>query len=252
METSGLLHLLLQSGLNEAESHLYLALLKSGPQRAALLAETSGVSRTNTYNVLEQLQRKGLVEKEGGGRKSVFRALHPQRLEAFFDEQQATLNSRREQLRSHLSRLTVDFSLAEGGPGVYRFEGKEGMIRVYQELIKDRIRVDSIVDRNLLRTTISDYNPEYIRQRVKYRIHSRIISPSGFQGKSSDQSEFREVRILDQKKFPFEMDLKITAKKVVMTTFRQSSISGMIIIDSEVIRNYQVLFEFLWGIAQKS
>lgn len=48
------------------------------------------------------------------------------------------------------------------------------------------------------------------------------------------------------------MDLKISKKKVVMTTFIKSSAVGIIIVDPEIIKNYQFLFDFLWAYASSA
>lgn len=251
MSTQSVDTLLRETGLSTPQSSLYRALLRLGPQKAITLSDHTGISRTNTYNVLSELEIKGLVERRGGGRKTIFSALHPKKLEEFLDREQRELNARRENLRNSIQNLLIDYSLAEGGPGIFRFEGKEGMIRVYEELIRDKVTVNSIVDRRLLRMAISDYNPEYIRKRIRHKIHSRVISTDSGPIESDDKRELREVRNFDSKIFPFEMDLKITAKKVVMTTFREDSISGTILIDPEIIRNYSILFEFLWSIARR-
>jgi sugar-specific transcriptional regulator TrmB len=239
--------LLQHAGLTEAEALLYRILLQGGPNKAAILAKTSGIARTNTYNVLALLERRGLVVRSGGGRKTLFSAQHPQRLEHLLDAQQQELEQRRRRLAESMQGLVVDYSLAEGKSGVYRFEGKSGLIRVYDELIRDKESVCSIVNREMLRSAIADYNPEYIRKRLRNKIASRVICPANSPLETEDLRERREIRYLDPERFPFEMDLKVTAKKVVMTTLKAEQISGIIVVDPEVVRNYFVLFEFLWS-----
>jgi hypothetical protein len=126
------------------------------------------------------------------------------------------------------------------------------MIRVYEELIKDRVPVNSIMNRRLLRSVISDYNPEYIRKRIRNKIRSRVITPAMGKIEADDERELREVRYLDAGLFPFEMDLKVTQKKIVMTTFEEKSIVGIILNDPAIIRNYLVLFNFLWSVGRRA
>ncbi len=237
-------------GLNALEARMYQLLLRSGPQSASSIAKIAGTTRTNTYNVLAALSSKDLVERRGTGYKTSFVALNPRRLTGLLERQEQEIRRSRLELEETLKTLVVDHSLAEGAEGVFRFEGKPGMIRVYEELLRDKAPVNSIMDRKLLRSVLADYNPEWVKKRIRRKIRSRIISPHSDVFKTDNQQELREIRYLDPKDFPFGMDLKVTSKKVVMTTFKEESIGGIIIVNPEVIRNFSILFEFLWRIAK--
>ena len=239
-------------GLGSGESQLYRMLLLVGPQRAAEISKLTGITRTNTYNVLSQLEARGLIERRGGGRKLVFAPLDPRQLEHVIETQERKLQASRETLSKAMKSLLMDFSLAEDHPGIFQFEGKAGMIRVYEELIRDKETVNSIVNRRLLRSAISDYNPEYIAKRIRNKIRSRVIAPAAGTIQSDDVRELREVRYLDADKFPFEMDLKVTKKKIVMTTFEEKRLVGIILNDAAIIRNFLVLFEFLWSVGKSA
>lgn len=239
-------------GLSTLEAKLYMELLRTGPCNASSLGKFAGVSRTNRYHVLAQLEQKGLIARQGGGRKTVFAPAHPNQLESLLDREENEIKAKRRLLRSHLNALVMDYSLAEGQTGVYRFTGMEGLERVYEELLRDRETVNSIVDQKLLRATIADYNPTYLKRRIRLRIRARIICPSRVPVSPNDQREFREVRFVDPDAFPFRMDLKVTRKKIVMTTLGTPHLSGIIIVDPEIVQNYNVLFEFLWNIARTS
>jgi len=51
-------------GFTKTQAKLYLALLKFGKSDAKTLANNSNVPRTEVYRALEELQKKGLVDKE--------------------------------------------------------------------------------------------------------------------------------------------------------------------------------------------
>ena len=142
--------------------------------------------------------------------------------------------------------LLTTYNLAESRVGVFRFEGIRGLERAYDELLKDAEDVSSIMDRDLLRSTIGEYNPKWVSERRRRRMNHRIISPQGVEHKTDDDTDRRTVRHISREKFPFEMDVKITSKKVVLTTFAKDALAGVIVSDPEVSRNFQVLFEYLW------
>ena len=53
-------------GLNIYETTVWLALLSKGISSAGEIAEISGVPRSRTYDVLESLEKRGLVIKKLG------------------------------------------------------------------------------------------------------------------------------------------------------------------------------------------
>jgi sugar-specific transcriptional regulator TrmB len=57
---------LYELGFTKTQAKLYLALLKFGKSDAKTLANHSNVPRTEVYRALEELQKKGLVDKEIG------------------------------------------------------------------------------------------------------------------------------------------------------------------------------------------
>ncbi len=50
-------------GFHEKESKIYLALLETSAQPASIVAKQSGINRTTTYLILEDLLKKGVVKR---------------------------------------------------------------------------------------------------------------------------------------------------------------------------------------------
>lgn len=243
--------LLQQLQLNDNEIAVYSGLLSYGGQSAAELCTRVGLTRTNTYQVLERLITKQLVTKTKTGATTIFHAAHPEALNQLLAQQQDQFSTIQRQLDAIIPDLVSTYALAEEQPGVFRFEGKQGMIRAYEELLKDRLPLRSIQNRESLREFIADYNPIFVARRVQLKIPHRIISVTPnipLTSKGQDQEEMREVRYVKSKVLPWNMDLKITEKKIVMTTFKKESAVGIIVVDPEITRNYQFLFEFLWSV----
>ena len=93
-------------GLSAGESQLYRVLLRVGAKPASELSKLSGISRTNTYNVLTQLEGKGIIDRRSGGTKKIFAALHPRRIEQVLETQEQRVkkmprNTRRRDSKPH-------------------------------------------------------------------------------------------------------------------------------------------------------
>lgn len=129
-----------QLNLSPYEARVLLALLRLGAANTAQLARHSGVPRTSTYQVLEELNTKGLAQRlsvdgpamwASPGRDEVF-----QRLDA----------AEEERLRQHLDRtarlrelVNQTFPEVEGGAGPYChvIQGASQVSSIYDRLLSE-------------------------------------------------------------------------------------------------------------------
>jgi hypothetical protein len=54
---------LIELGLSSYQAKVYLTLLRIGNQSAHAISETAGIARCDTYRILQQLEKAGLIEK---------------------------------------------------------------------------------------------------------------------------------------------------------------------------------------------
>ncbi len=153
-------------------------------------------------------------------------------------------------LTSLIDNLISDYNLSGKRAGVFRFEGIEGLQRTYNEILKEGHDVDMIMDRPRFRKFLGEYNNHFVKTRKIKGMKSRVITSDYEKIKSSDKSESRQVKYLPKDKFPFEIDLKITKTRIVVTTLKEEHAVGITIIDSEIARSFKILFELIWGLAQ--
>lgn len=240
--------LLKELGLNAQESMIYEALLLGGEQRASDLSNRTKLTRTNTYNVLNSLLKKELIHKEDKPRRQLYSAVHPGNLVKLLDEQQAKIESTKKQFNALLKSMVNEYMLGASRPSVVGFEGTDGLQRLYDDLLEDRLPLQSIQDMNKLDRMLSDYNPRFIKERMRRRMKHRLITPeSSREFHSSNAAFLRELRYLPDEVFAWDIDLKITEKKVVITTFMSDQIMGIVIIHPEITRSMLSLFEALWA-----
>ncbi len=237
-------------GLSDNETFIYEFLLHEPRNPAAVITKRTGLSRSSTYNALTQLENRGLISKDISGPKTLFSPLHPYALSEYLFKTKSQFEKTHQQLLLVMNSLLADFSLAEQTPGVFSFQGSEAMSRVYDEMIRDREEVNTILSRKLLRQFIANYNARYLAQRKKHRIRARVITSETEDVDTPDKSELREVRYLDFKLLPFRMDFKVTKKKVLLATFKEQAPVGIVIIDPVISEHFLAIFNFLWSIAK--
>ena len=243
--------LLMELGLTRNEAAVYVRLLENVGEAASTISQRTGITRTNTYYVLDRLQEKELVTKSIVGTKATFRIEHPSSLNSYLDEQQRCLEASRSRLQAEMGQLVSTFTLAEHRPGVFRFEGRDGLLRAYDELLKDRSDLISLQNHEEVEKFLGDYSRKFTAQRLRRRVSHRIITPRSVatrRNEPANKSAQRQFRYIDRQRLPFTMDLKVSSKKVVMTTFLKDSAVGIVIIDREINSNFRNLLEFIWNL----
>jgi sugar-specific transcriptional regulator TrmB len=94
-----------KAGVDPAATKVYLELNREGPSSALQLAKSTGVSRTQVYRYLENLQQSGLVSAEQLSYGTLFRALQLENLEGLIVDREAQTTELRTQLESMTTLL---------------------------------------------------------------------------------------------------------------------------------------------------
>jgi sugar-specific transcriptional regulator TrmB len=244
----GLAEQLQELGLNSKEARFYLVALELGQAPVSAIAHASGISRTNAYEVLGRLLRKGTVtqiERAGGGSRKRFYVVaeDPQRLLGILEAQRAAAESLLPELRAIYSRSTVR-------PRVRLYEGAEGIRTVLYETLNCRSKeLRGILSmRDLLDVPGRAENEEYIRQRIRAGISLRALRSRENDVADTWQSgeaELREVRYTPRGLI-FTMTTWIYDDKVAIVSSRRENF-GMTIQSEELARMQENLFSVLWA-----
>lgn len=243
--------LLIDLGLTRNEAAVYLYLLRHAGKAASAISRGTGITRTNTYYVLARLQDKGLVVKSTLDTRAAFRLEHPDSLNHYLDDRQRQLETSRSHLHVAMNQLMSEFNLAEHRPGVFRFDGREGLLRAYDELLKDQSDIISLQDHQSVEAFLGEYSRRFTSQRMRLRVSHRIITPVSAATQRNEplnRNVRRDFRYISRDRLPFTMDLKVSSKKLVMTTFVEDSAVGIVIIDKEINKNFHALLEFVWNL----
>jgi len=241
-----------QLGLNKSEADIYVLLANNGECSIPFLVEKTNLSRTAIYNSLEILISSDLVEHIKNGHHAFYKITHPENLKKILTNKKISLQEEEIKLFSNINYLSNLYNLNNNKPGIQIFEGKEGIIKAYEELLADKQNIDSIEDTGDMQKFIPEYcTITFPNTRKKNNIFNRVIAPNTNQINPTSQKQLRETRLIDIKQFPFSMDIKINNKRIIMVTFKKETAVGIVIIHPEIVKNYQILFNFLWQQATK-
>src|SRR3989344_7720715 len=98
--------ILKEAGLSEGEIKVYLALLQVGPSTSGPIVETSKVSRSIVYHILEKLIEKGLASYIVKEKTKYFQANNPSQIINYLDKKEIELAKTRKEIEELIIELS--------------------------------------------------------------------------------------------------------------------------------------------------
>lgn len=237
---------LIKLGFNESDALIYLILVENGEMDVPSLVDKSGLSRTTIYDSIENLNKSKLLTQKKIGKIVYYNIKHPQHLLSLIEEKKQADQEWERNIKNDIKLLTDKYSLVSEDPGVYIFHGKEEIIKMYEEFLKEKQTVYSWEEKGEMLKFLGDYCYTYIQKRIQNKMFNQCIAPEGNSMNFSNPKKLIEVRIVDTKKFPFRMDIKISGKKTVIVTFNKNKALGVLIDNQEIADNFKIMFNCMW------
>lgn len=239
---------LIQAGLSSEEAVIYEYLVKNGAKTAGAISLATPFKRGLVYKLLEQLSLSGLVIKhDAPGKVAIFEPAHPLKLKDLAEKKEEQAKNAQIALGGILDALTMDYNMLSDRPGVKFYQGKEGIMNIYDTLLEQGAAIDSFEDKGEMLRLIPEYAAAYPRQRVKRNMFNRVIAPRDNPLNQSDPALLRETRFVTTERFPFRMDIKISGRYVSLITFQKENPVGVLIDNKEIAENFRMLFNLVWS-----
>lgn len=233
-----------QSGLNERETHVYLALLELGESSVLQVGLKSGIERTYCYDILESLVKKGLASAVQKNNRRRYLPGEPETMEKNLEKQLATL-------RQALPELRALHNTGGQKPTVRFFEGKGNIANLYQELIEAK-QYDAIVSPSALYQVMGKQINDFARQVVKRGTRARelVTAEIGMPEYASIlKPPLQEVRLLPAE-VKLTTDTLIYENKVISIAYHPT-LHAVVTEGSEIVSTQKALFDFMWNESKK-
>jgi len=243
-----MLNQLKEVGLSENESKVYLAMLELGSATVLEISARAEVNRPTTYVQIESLKKKGLVSTQTKGKKQIFIAESPEQLEFMIEREKRGIEQKKDDLKKILPELTGLFDVSGDKPQVRFFEGKEGLMKMQDELIRINPKeVSGFSSANAVLKVFPGHIKNYSSRRVKKGIYARIIytNSEGAVLKRNDEEMLREAKFVSPDKFPFKSDISIYSDNIAISALEGKAV-GVIITHKELADSFRALFNLLW------
>lgn len=238
-----------QYGFSRNESVIYTHLLSNQDTPAYAIAQKVNIPRTTVYKTLEALKNQGFVSAWIKNGVKHFSAENPEILKQ-------NLKNKEQNINGALPEMLNLFNLRISDPSSKLYEGKEGVERVFDQILemaKERKikRLYGFTDRS-----ITDQIPKYYRQWKERKntlgLSSQLIVPHDTPMTEDYKSyDLRETRKMPDS-FPFEGGVDIVGSFVAFFSFRNNQIYA-ITIDSPIIADMMTnFFTYIWETLDKS
>ncbi len=240
-------------GLTDGEIKVYLALLELGSSTSWNITKESGISGSKVYEVLERLEKKGLVSEMIKNNVKYFEATSPDRILAYLEEKNREIENEKKEIRKILPDLLL--KKATSTKGVVRvFTGFEGAKAVFEETLRDCKRGDEMLGWGL--TEQPESWESYFNEREKIRDKKGIIHKSIINEKYQSLHKARKNLPNTQFRFfPKELEMPTTVllwkNKVSMYIITRENPITMIIESQETAESFKKSFEILWKNSKK-
>jgi sugar-specific transcriptional regulator TrmB len=234
MESSELTKL----GLTQAESAIYLSVLKLGVCTVRDVSKECGFHRTNIYDVLEQLKEKGLITFFKEGKTTKYQASDPNNLYEFLSEKKDFLDS-----------IFADIKLlhkeSAEGISVEVYKGKEGMKSAFRDMMKEAQPIYGFGIKGQLREKMPFFGEQWIKS-----LKARKIQYYGIYSKRSNlPSYYTEIRFVSEE-LSSPVATFIYGDKININIWEPTLVS-IVIKSALVAQMYRKHFDLLWKIAKR-
>lgn len=234
-------------GLSEKEAQIYLALLQVDSDSIQDIAKRTGINRTTVYPVLESLAKKGLVGEIQDGKKTLYQAAAPERLETFVERQKVILVEKSKRLKDIIPELKGIQRKEGEKPVVKFFEGRDGVVTAYEEFYNSLENTEQtgclIYNRDLINET---YTKEEQEKFYQIRIKKKVTPISVYNNKEGEYkfvTKGERARI-DNIKYPIYADITIVDDRILISTLG-NHVSSFVIKSKDVAITLSSLVSYI-------
>ncbi len=244
-------------GLTGKEAKIYRILLEVGTSSIAAIITKTGLKRGITYASLYALEKIGLVRKFEKDKKTFFEPLPPEKLAEICTSKSKEIELTTAKLDHLLPKLSKQYKLSIGKPTIQYFEGKEGLVKVFQDIYAPKAEpVYGAVDVDKVEEAFpSILDNKLIPSRKETGLSVKSIlnnTELGNKYKDKDKEENRQTILLDPEKYPLPAEIDVYEDKVAMLSFKKGEFIGILISNEVFATTLKSLLRYVVESKEKS
>jgi sugar-specific transcriptional regulator TrmB len=237
-------------GLNDVDIKVYLTLLKLGQSSAAQIAEKAEVNRASIYDVLERLEKEGLVSHIIKDFIKLFSAAEPK-----------TIVQSLEYKKKKISDILPELEKVKGSStGVSRteiFTGQKGMQTILNTILEEK-EIFVMGASRKTREVMPFFMEKWMKERAKRKIKVKILYNDTEEVRKSVKKSREYLGVNQGWDYRFlHIDYSspimtvIFGNKVMLGIWKKDYPSAILIENKEIAETYKQYVLSLWKIAKK-
>ena len=244
---SSLLHNLQQYGFSEKESQIYLTLLELGSSIASSLARRTGINRSTTYSILEDLKRRGIVTEIVRNEVKYYSVINPEQLFKKWEEKY-------ELLKAELPSLLAVTNKFNNRTRTQFFEGLEGLKQIFEEVLEAGEEMEepylSFVGADHMDPKVEKYiHEEFIPRRLKIKTETKAIVSKDTSQYLKYHEKKHNTLVVEKPLFNLGNEIVVFGEnKVAVLMYSTEEMSGLIIESQTLHDALRSVFELVWDV----
>ena len=231
-------------GLAGNEIKVYLALLDLGSALAGEITKKSGVNRTNVYDALDKLIKKGLGSYVIKANRKYFEAASPERIIKYLDEREEEIKRKRELVNSVLTNLETRRKLSKEPQEATIYSGREGLKSVAEEVLKTKKEMLAFGAEGKFVKLFTHYAEQWHIRRGKLKIPLKMIFNENVREiKTKANFPLTELRFTTQDETPATTWIYGNTVAIIVWSIQPLA---TVIRSKEVADSYKIFFDGMW------
>ncbi len=252
MHETAILALLEQLGLKHQQAKIYLCSLEIGAQPASVIANKTGLKRSNTYILLAQMKDAGYIQEFVKDGVRHFVSCSPVTLLSMLTNRAQEIDARKEKLIRMLPMLDTIRNPLTTQPKVRFYQGVEGLKEVYNDTIREPLdAIYAVCDwEHLFPVEHSEELHEWMWKYADRRAAKNIqFLAIGNKSKESDiafkrgRKQKRKIKMLNGVYLPVE--IMVYGGKVALMSTKDDMV-GVIIEDAAIADTLRNFHKAIW------
>ena len=240
-------------GLTDGEIKIYLALLEIGSSSIGNIIKKSKISGSKTYEVLDRLIQKGLVNFVIKNGVKYFEASSPNKILDYLNEKEKQI----EEEKTTIQRIIPELLLKQNSSSkseVKVFTGFEGLKTANEDIINSLKKGEEWLSMGLTEQPENwenYFNKRQLERAKKGIIHKHLLNEKYkslyHKRKKLPHTEFRFL----QKDFEMPTSTEIYSNKIIIFILIKENPMAIMVESQEVSKSFRKYFKHMWKTAKR-
>ncbi len=234
-------------GLERVESDVYIVALSLGTVPASIIANRLKLPRSSTRYTCEQLVKKWLMLLTQKGNTKYFTPENPTKLYSLVIAEQEILERKREWLADAVKELQKVYSPIVTLPKVTFYEGKENVVNVLLNLLKEPTDVVSFWARDYYLQVAPELFSAFRKKAKFWYTNAKVIRANKYRGKYNN-IETQKIKTWYFKYIDeLKVDIQMTKDKLSFFSIEPEGAVGIVIQHKKIVEAMRGIFDEIWN-----